>query len=72
MMAFTVFINFEPCSVIEELIGLRSGTILDKNDKGNTPIHLACLNGHHLAAEVLIKKYYDYQEKLVYTFFNYR
>ena len=54
------------------LIGLQPETILDKNDKGNTPIHLACLNGHHLAAEVLINKYSDFQEKLVYNFFNYR
>ena len=54
---------FIPCSVVGELIHYQSNTkeLEDKNE--NTPLHLACMNGHLevarmlLAPHLLLEKY---------------
>lgn len=46
-----------PSSVIEILLKCKRECISDEDEDGNTPLHLAALNGHHKSAKVLL----DYQ-----------
>ena len=46
-------------SVIEILLKHKSEWIADDDEDGNTPLHLAALNGHHKCAKVLLDSQAD-------------
>lgn len=51
------------CSIVKELIrhGKKSkiDLIVDEDDDSNTPLHLACANGHYNVAKVLLEAQAD-------------
>lgn len=47
------------CRVIEILLKHKSEWIADDDEDGNTPLHLAALNGHHKCAKVLLDSQAD-------------
>ncbi len=42
------------CSVVREIIAKRPQTVFDEDEDGNTPLHLACINGYQGVGKVLI------------------
>lgn len=45
---------FDKPEVIKYLVEERRAAVNSKNDRGETPLHKACLAGHHAAVEMLI------------------
>ena len=43
-----------PCRVVKALVDCQRDCILDEEENGNTPLHLAASNGHYQAAKVLL------------------
>lgn len=41
-------------SIVLEIIRKRPDTVFDEDEDGNSPLHLACLNGHHHVAKSLV------------------
>lgn len=42
------------CSVIEALLKYKGDCILDEDEDGNTPLHLAALHGYRKTVQVLL------------------
>ena len=41
--------------IVHEFIKKQEDTIEDEDEEGNSPLHLACLKGHHNTCKLLIK-----------------
>lgn len=41
-------------SVVKEIVSKRPETVLDEDEDGNTPLHLACIHGFPNVAKALI------------------
>ena len=54
-----------PCSVVHELIISQHDTIQDEDEDSNSPLHLACINGHVGVAKVLITANCDIEARFV-------
>ena len=52
--------------VIELLLKYKSVWIADDDEDGNTPLHLAALNGHPKCAKILLDSQADYHAKWVH------
>ena len=49
---------------MQALINHQKDCILDEDEDGNTPLHLACYHGHHRAVNVFLENEADYDAKL--------
>ena len=49
---------------MQALINHQKDCILDEDEDGNTPLHLACFHGHHQAVNVFLENEADYDAKL--------
>ena len=70
------FLNFFSSSpyppssrVVRELIRYQHDTIHDEDEDANSPLHLACINGHLGVVKVLIASYCDVESRFVCLFF---
>ena len=52
------------CSVVRELMRYQIDTIQDEDEDSNSPLHLACINGHVGVAKVLIAANCDVEARL--------
>ena len=51
------------CSVIEALLKHQKDSILDEDEDGNTPLHLAALNGFSQSVKVLLESQADFDAR---------
>ena len=50
-------------SVVRALIRYQVDTIVDEDEESNTPLHLACTNGHLQVAKVLIEAHAEVEAR---------
>ena len=55
--------------VVRELMRYQVDTIQDEDEDGNSPLHLACINGHVGVVKVLIAANCDVEARLVNQIF---
>lgn len=55
-----------PCRIIEVLLKQKRECISDDDEDGNTPLHLAALNGHHKCAKLLLDSQADYHARYIH------
>lgn len=53
------------CSVIEALLSHQKDIILDQDEDGNTPLHLAAFNGFRSSVKLLLNANADFDARLV-------
>lgn len=54
-------------SVVRELARFKDSLLFDEDDDSNTPLHLACANGHYGMAKVLLDAGSNPDAKYVYN-----
>ncbi len=50
-------------SIIRALLNHQKDCILDEDEDGNTPLHLASINGYHKSVKVLLDAQADFDAK---------
>lgn len=54
------------CSVIAALLKHQRDCILDEDEDGNTPLHLACIHGWKKSVKVLLDNGADFDARYIY------
>ena len=62
-----IALYFISLRIVRELIKFQQDAVYDEDEDANSPLHLACFNGHLIVVKALIAANCDVISKLVFT-----